>query len=278
VAIKIPLESVPSDIRQLLFSEARLTAAVDHPSVVRVHDAFSLNDGTPIMVMELLEGETLGALLEREGKLPLPEAARIFVPLISAVHAAHALGIIHRDLKPDNVLVANAKGHRQVKLLDFGIAKKLFDEESTSATGNECMVGTPRYMSPEQMFGERDLDQRVDVWAMGAMLYEVLTGQWPVEGDMERVTRRLLVDALPAVESVAPELPRDVHSLIGQMLVRNRAHRLAGLREALCVLRSHCERLDRTGRVARARPAVGRNPRPPRLGAHAMRAGEAATK
>src|SRR5258708_21430080 len=94
VAIKIPLEWLPSDMRVLILDEARTTSAVDHPNVVRVYDAFELEDGTPIMIMELLEGETLGARLTRKGTLPLPEAARILVPVLSALRKSHALGIV----------------------------------------------------------------------------------------------------------------------------------------------------------------------------------------
>jgi serine/threonine protein kinase len=242
VAIKIPLEWLPSDMRVLILDEARTTSAVDHPNVVRIYDAFELEDGTPIMIMELLEGETLGARLTRKGTLPLPEAARILVPVLSALRKSHALGIVHRDLKPENVFLADTGGRTTVKLLDFGIAKTSGRGQCTTAPVDDLMVGTPRYMSPEQLFGERGLDHRVDVWAVGAVLYEVLTGLWPVRGDdMGQVVERLLVETIPPIGAVGPELPSDVQSLVDGMLVRDRARRLADLREAEDVLSSHLE-------------------------------------
>src|SRR5262245_13005589 len=147
-----------ADRRRRFLREARAASAVNHPNVVRVHDFFELEDGTPVMLMDLLEGETLGKRLGREGSLLLPEAANVLLPVVSAVGTAHARGIIHRDLKPDNVFLARTEsGALDVRVLDFGVAKLVSAgahgaEDSDALTGTGGLLGTPSYMSPEQSF------------------------------------------------------------------------------------------------------------------------------
>jgi serine/threonine-protein kinase len=242
VAIKIPLENRSPEVEVMLFREARLASMVDHPGVVGIHDAFELDDGTPVVVMELLHGETLGALLARRGSLSLPEAARVIVPLMSVVAAVHASGIVHCDLKPDNVFLVEARGCTTVKLLDFGIATMPTERECATWEGHGLLAGTPRYMAPEQMFGDRGLDQRVDVWAIGAMLYEILVGRSPVEGDsLAQITRHIFFDRIAPIGALAPGLPRDVQVLVDRMLAPDRAHRLSYLHEARYVLSAYCD-------------------------------------
>jgi serine/threonine-protein kinase len=192
--------------------------------------------------MELLHGETLGALLARKGSLSLPEAARIIVPLMSVVATVHASKIVHCDLKPENVFLVESRGCTTVKLLDFGIAKLPTDQECASGEVHGLMAGTPRYMAPEQMFGDRGLDQRADVWAIGAMLYEILVGRAPVEGDsLAQITRVLFFDRIAPIGAVAPWLPRDVQLLVDRMLACDRTHRLSDLHEAMHLLSAYCD-------------------------------------
>src|SRR5262249_21211946 len=150
-------------------------------------DVFEDEEGTPVMVMELLKGETFSALRKRSGALPLHEAAAILLPVAEAVRAAHDKGIVHRDLKPDNIFLAQAMGGGRVpKVLDFGIAKvidptTLSTETQGAGTNTGSILGTPQYMSLEQAMSEKDIDHRADVWAIGVILFEALTGRRPLE-------------------------------------------------------------------------------------------------
>jgi eukaryotic-like serine/threonine-protein kinase len=229
------------ELRRRFLREARAASAVDHPNVVRVHDVFELEDGTPVMVMDLLEGETLGHKLRREHTIGLEELAGLLVPVLSAVGTAHAMGVIHRDLKPDNIfLEARGDGPPAIRVLDFGIAKltgagTITDSANITDTG--ALLGTPVYMSPEQGFGERDIDHRTDIWALGVILYEALSGGRPVEGEnLGQVLKRLLHDGITPLEVLVPDLPAEVTSLVNRMLCRERSERPADLREVSAVL------------------------------------------
>jgi len=171
---------------QRFLREARAACAVRHPSVVEVHDVLELEGGAPVMVMELLAGETLADRLQRERVMSLPDIARIMVHVCSAIGCAHALGIVHRDLKPENIFLAISPSGQEVKVLDFGIAKLTASEgdaaHSGAITGTGAILGTPYYMAPEQLFGEKDIDHRADIWALGIIFYEALTGQRPTQG------------------------------------------------------------------------------------------------
>jgi serine/threonine protein kinase len=238
-----PLNSKP-EMRERFLREARAATAVDHPNVVEIFDVFELDDGTPVMVMALLKGETLDARLEREHTLPLDRLAEIMLPVVSAVGTAHCRGIVHRDLKPDNVFLVREATGDVVKVLDFGIAKLLMHEEPTPSgkpvTAAGTMLGTLCYMSPEQAFGERDVDHRADVWAIGVMLYQALTGVLPVEGDnIGQVMKNLMTKAITPVESLAASLPSDISSLVMRMLARERDGRPSDLREVFETLSRH---------------------------------------
>jgi eukaryotic-like serine/threonine-protein kinase len=237
-----PVHERPERRRRFL-REARAASAVNHPNVVQIHDFFELEDGTPVMVMDLLDGETLGERLAREESLPLAEAADVLLPVVSAVGTAHAMGIVHRDLKPHNVFLARSvEDVLDVRVLDFGIAK-LSTAETTAdpaLTETGMMLGTPCYMSPEQSFGEKDVDHRTDVWSIGVMLYETLSGVRPLDGDNAgQVLKRLVTEVITPIEVLVPDLPTDVAGLIGRMLTRDPAGRPEDLREVQSVLERH---------------------------------------
>src|SRR5439155_19831733 len=165
-----------------LVREARAATVIQHPNILGVEDIVDIG-GAPMLVMDLLEGESLGDCLSRRRQLPLPEIADIMLKVVSAISAAHAAGIVHRDLKPDNIfLVTRSDGTWDVKVLDFGLAKLTATEGDAATSGGGGLtrsgdiVGTPQYMAPEQAFGERDIDHRVDIWALGVILFECLTG------------------------------------------------------------------------------------------------------
>jgi serine/threonine-protein kinase len=162
--------------------EARVTAKITSEHVARVFDVGALADGSPYMVMEYLEGKDLKDLVRENGPLPIDEACEIALQACEALAAAHAAGIIHRDLKPANLFVTRrADGSPNVKLLDFGISKFTVHPDDPrldpSMTSTTMVMGSPGYMSPEQMKSTRDVDERADIWALGTVLYEVLTGR-----------------------------------------------------------------------------------------------------
>jgi eukaryotic-like serine/threonine-protein kinase len=230
------------ELRRRFMREARAASAVQHPNVVEVFDVFEIDAETPVMVMELLSGETLGKRLSREGQLPLAEALAVLLPAVSAVGTAHALGVVHRDLKPDNLFLAQPAGSTSdvtvVKVLDFGIAK-LSSELSgeTGVTESGTTLGTPCYMAPEQAMAERDLDHRVDLWAFGVILYETLSGARPVEGDsVGQVVKHLMTTGIMPLERVVPGLPPSLTELVTRLLSRDRHRRPEDMREVFDVL------------------------------------------
>jgi serine/threonine-protein kinase len=227
--------------RRRMLREAKVASTVHHPNVVHIVDAFVAAQGTPVLVMDLLEGRTLRQRLHL-GRLSLDEAARLLVPAMAAIKSAHAAGVIHRDLKPDNLfLVALPGGREDVRVLDFGLARLIaVDANSSQLTRSGEMLGTPSYMSPEQAFGETDLDERSDVWAMGVILYECLGGRRPFEGEnFGQVLKRITSGDRPTVGEVAPGLPDDVAALVERMLTVPRERRLVDLGEAIEVLSRH---------------------------------------
>jgi eukaryotic-like serine/threonine-protein kinase len=264
VAVKLVRGSAQArpSLRRRLLREARAASAVDHPNVVEVLDAFELDDETPVMVMERLRGETLAQRIARDEVLSLAETAALMVPVASAIGAAHAKGVVHRDLKPDNIFLAEIDGALEVRVLDFGIAKlaePIADGQPATQTG--ATVGTPCYMAPEQALGEKEIDHRADIWAMGVMVYECLTGARPIEGDsVGQIVMHLMTTGITPAERLV-ELPDDVASLIGRMLSREREARLGDVHEVKAVLEKHADvrAVDftpRPSRRARRRPAA----------------------
>lgn len=187
VALKlIRADVAEASANERFLSEARLAARLQHAAIVRVFDFGKTQNQEPYIVMELLEGETLGQRLGRLGSLDPLELCQMLLPIIDALHSAHGHGIVHRDLKPDNVFIAKTDGGNvQPKLLDFGIAKLRGQGTffSTKLTQAGTLIGSPDYMSPEQARGELDLDARSDVWAICVLAYECLVGKPPFHGD-----------------------------------------------------------------------------------------------
>jgi eukaryotic-like serine/threonine-protein kinase len=224
--------------------EAHASRSIGHPAVVPVREALE-HEGMPVLVMDLLEGETLRAVLHREGPLPLGAAASLLEPIAEALQRAHALGIVHRDLKPENIFV-QSQGLPRVRLLDFGVAR--FYEappgtEGAPVTALGTLLGTLAYMAPEQALNPSASDQRVDIWALGVILYESLSGCRPLEGDTgPDLLRQLLVGAITPIEVVSPELPSDVAALISSMLVRAPERRLADVGPVTALLHGYAER------------------------------------
>ncbi len=230
-------------LRERLLREARAVCSVMHPHVVPVHDVLELEGGAPALVMDLLTGESLGSKLERVGKLPHEEVTRIAIDVLSALEAAHAQGIVHRDLKPDNVFLARTPGAKteDVKVLDFGIAKVTTlgegDAQAAALTRTDAMVGTPYYMAPEQVYGEKDIDARSDLWSMGIMMYECLAGVRPTEAaNLGQIFKLVTIGPIPPIAEKVPEIPPSLAKAVQWCLERDRAARppnATALREAL---------------------------------------------
>jgi serine/threonine protein kinase len=273
VALKILKRSGEDDERsvQRFLREARTACAVRHPSIVEVNDVLELEDGSPVMVMELLEGETLAQRLARERVLTLEELARVMVHVCSAVGCAHALGIVHRDLKPENIFLARSPAGQTVKVLDFGIAKLTASDgdaaRSGALTGTGAILGTPYYMAPEQLFGEKDVDHRADIWALGIMFYEAITGERPTRGEnVGQIYKVIVTDAIVPFGQRAKGLPTPFVDLVERMLARDRATRPADVGSVLSVLAAYTDE-----------PFVMLSARPPRLGLAQTPPGEPAT-
>jgi eukaryotic-like serine/threonine-protein kinase len=247
-AVAVKRLMCPADERRLgeararFALEARSACAVEHPNVVEVFDFIQQDEQAPFIVMELLRGETLAARLARGPLGSASEVASCMLPVVSAVGTAHERGIVHRDLKPSNIFLdarPGDGGRLLVKVLDFGIAKWLIADPGEGAlrTRTGSTLGTPSYMAPEQAIGDRSADHRVDVWSLGVILYEALSGVRPLEGDnAAQLVMRLLSTGIMPIEHLVPELPAELSALIGRMLSRDLARRPADLREVYQVL------------------------------------------
>lgn len=244
VAVKRLLRSIDGrpehQARARFVLEAQAACAVLHPNVVEVLDFIERGDDPPVIVMELLEGETLAARITREHTLDLEQTARILLPVFSAVGTAHARGIVHRDLKPANIFLSG--GDAKIKVLDFGIAKWFSRRgalpELRTQTGST--LGTPSYMAPEQALGERVLDHRVDVWSLGVIAYECLSGARPIEGEnAAQLMVSLLSTGIMPIDRVVAGLPAEIADVIGRSLSRAPHQRPGDLREVLAVWQGH---------------------------------------
>ena len=226
VAIKVLSDEAKrdEDSRVRFAREARASGRLRSRHVARVLDVDALDDGTPYIVMEYLEGQDLSRILKERRALPMSEVAAIMVQAAAGVAEAHAAGIIHRDLKPGNVFLAEEGAQRIAKVLDFGISKVLVDpsEDEAELTRTLATVGTPGYMSPEQIKTPRDVDASSDVWAMGVMLYRLLSGRVPFVGNASSVAVAICHDQPPPLDSPLGALPADVVALVHETLEKDR--------------------------------------------------------
>ena len=225
VAIKVLSEQCARspELLERFFGEAKAVNLIRHENIVSVLDLSTLPDGRPFIVMEFIEGLTLGAIVRRGGA-PLGGVMQVMGEVLSALGAAHAIGIVHRDLKPDNVLVTG-EGH--AKVLDFGIAKLapgLHDQSSRTKTG--ALLGTPAYMAPEQISGAANVDARADIYAAGILLFEAVTGQVPFTGASIFDVMRAQVDQAPPLpRSLRRDLPPSIEDVILTALAKDPAMR-----------------------------------------------------
>jgi serine/threonine-protein kinase len=228
--------------RARLLREARAAGSIRHPNVVDVYDVLDSPDG-PLLVMELLEGESLQALMGR-GPLPTEDVFRILIPAMRGVAAAHQKGVVHRDLKPDNIfLLRNSRGSLLgVKVLDFGISKVARDPlDEGHLTQSGTILGTPAYMAPEQLTAG-EIDPRTDVYTLGVIAYEALTGSLPHEGETFALmaTAKLSKNHVPVRKRV-PSIPRGLAKVLDKALARDKASRYQNVAELAWALEPYTD-------------------------------------
>lgn len=237
VALKTMLPGEMSDaVLARFLREAESAARVHHPNVVDIVDV-GVEGGVPFMVMELLEGEDLGQLLQRERRLPVQATIDLVLPIVAGLSAAHRLDIVHRDIKPENVfLAADTHGGAIPKLVDFGISLDVGPAADTAASQYLSPSGTPHYMAPEQIRG-RGIDARTDQYAVGVLLFSCLAGRRPFEGES-------LVDLLLAVDQgefvplrvLCDEVPAELEAIVHRAMAREKEDRYATTDELGCAL------------------------------------------
>ena len=249
VAIKVLARkySVDQEMVSRFIAEAKAVNQIRHRHIIDIFSFGQLpGDGRHYYVMEYLDGETLDKVIDSRGKLPLAEALPVLRAIARALDAAHAKGIAHRDLKPENVFLAKdpdgGAGAYWPKLLDFGIAKLLANDDGQKhKTRTGMPIGTPYYMSPEQCRG-KDVDHRTDYYAFGVVAYQVLTGQYPIDGDDFMTMMMRQINDEPAPPSIVnPELPQGVDDVIAWLMKKDPAARPPNLVTAIRALDSVAE-------------------------------------
>jgi tRNA A-37 threonylcarbamoyl transferase component Bud32 len=232
-AVKVlqPALSANQDIVQRFFNEARAATAIADPGIVQIFDFGYHTDGSAYIVMEFLEGEALDARLKRFGRLAPEDALRILRQVAASLHAAHGRGIVHRDLKPENIFLVpdrEVAGGERAKILDFGIAKLTNDAGSKVKTQTAAIMGTPVYMSPEQCRGAGYVDHRSDLYSLGCVLYHLLVGRPPFDGEgVGEIIAAHLREPAPVPSALAPGVPPAVDALVARCLAKQPEARFA---------------------------------------------------
>ncbi len=229
VAIKVlrPMIVAQPEFVARFEREARAAATLESPNVAKVLDVDTTDAGLTYMVIEYLEGNDLGEELTRRGRLPIQEAVAYVMEACAPIAEAHAWGIIHRDLKPSNLFLAKKGTERMLKLLDFGISKVLAETDAKNTFGT---LGTPHYMSPEHVRNASDVDRRSDIWSLGVILYELLTGTEPYSGDPARVIAAIITDPVPPPRTKRDDIPPELEAVIMRALAKDPRERFQDVR------------------------------------------------
>jgi serine/threonine-protein kinase len=252
VAIKIVRDDLAKDERivsRLLF-EARAAARMRSAHIVRVLDVAHLDSGAPYIVMEYLEGSDLHSVLAERGVLSIREAIHHVLQACEGLAEAHGLGIVHRDLKPENLFLATTPEGVVLKILDFGISKDIAptieSDHCSTLTKDGSAVGSPYYMSPEQMRVSPSLDARADIWSLGAILFELLTGKCPFEADSPaELCTKVLVDDAPSLRSFSNRAPAELDTIVLRCLQKDPSARFQSVTDLADALRDFVAEADR---------------------------------
>jgi serine/threonine-protein kinase len=243
VAIKFLLPSMLGnrDAVARFEREARSAVRIKSEYVARVFDVGTLETGAPYMVMEFLDGGDLATWLSKRGRLPVELAVEFVLQVCVAIADAHALGIVHRDLKPANFFcVRRSDGHLSIKVLDFGISKATGGDppgQAMSVTRTNSVMGSPLYMSPEQLRSPREVNAQTDIWAIGASLYELLTGRVPFDGEsVAELAEKLATKSPLPLRALRPEIPPGLEAVVLRCLERDRGARYQNIAELAVAL------------------------------------------
>jgi serine/threonine-protein kinase len=257
VAIKFLLPEMlqHEEVVQRFLREARAAIKIRSEHCVRVLDVGTLENGAPYMVMEFLEGQDLAAIGEQHKQLPIPDVIDWVLQASEALAEAHAIGIVHRDLKPANLfLTRRADGTPSVKVLDFGISKQAATGADAGVTKTQAVLGSPRYMSPEQMRSTKDVDARADVWALGAVVHELIAGVPPFDAEtMTALCAAILQDNPKPMGASRPDVSPDLEAAVQGALVKDRDRRYANVAQLAAALAPFGSSVARTSaeRIAR---------------------------
>ncbi len=243
VAIKLllPGADVKPEVAERFMREARAAVKIKSQHVAKVMDVGIQPDGRPYMVMEFLEGRDLGEELDRNGPLPEAVAVEYVLQACDALAEAHRRGIVHRDLKPSNLFLCKNRNPPIIKLLDFGVSKMKANtslpQGSPSLTAEAMLLGTPYYMSPEQIRSAKDVDERADVWALGVILYELISGKVPFDGTTAtEVLAGICGDKPKPLIEVCPSVSPEVSEIVGACLEKTADTRMPNVRELVRAL------------------------------------------
>ena len=266
VAIKylLPDALANPEVVERFGREARAAAKIRGEHVARVIDVGNFDDGAPFMVLEYLEGENLEELLERRGPLPIAEAVGYVLETCEALAEAHSAGVVHRDLKPANLFLARQPDRRSiVKVLDFGISK-LVDPSGNGITKTSSIMGTPYYMSPEQLIASKGVDARSDIWALGVILYELITNRKPFGGEsIAEIIGGILQNEPERVSVLRSDVTLDFELCIARCLASKPANRHASVGELALALAPFAA-IDQRSTIEKIARVLGDSLAPPR--------------
>ncbi|MBW2261941.1 MAG: protein kinase [Deltaproteobacteria bacterium] len=253
------------EIRQRFFREAMSAGEIGHENIIEMHDIGRDVTGSIYLVMELLKGESLAEKVRRVGAMDVAQAADVMLQALDALNASHAKGITHRDMKPENVFLCRLGGRDDfVKILDFGIAKVKDPEDGEALTRTGAMLGTACYMAPEQIAGDREADHRMDIYACGIILYQMLAGRVPFDStSIHTVIYKIMNEDPPPLSEFRANLPHEIEEIVRRAITRNRDHRyqtVADFAHALTPFGSGRVVFGRGSQVPAAPIAVGTAP------------------